>query len=482
MIKELPESARKCMLKNIFVTEDAKVFSKGKTGFKELSVREDKKGTRKFYYSGDRKYHSLVQAYAEAFVPNESNKPLAFIMDNDKGLNPDNILWATNDEWLEYWKAHTKRICKCCGSTMESDMVGKLCKKCFRSMSEVKPDTDEIVRFQERIAATGFNPDTDRFSGRQRDALELYCSGEPLAKIASVLGCDMATAAACIKSAKTARALEKITADHVTEIGYKSAVDVVPSDAEQLTGEQLETVSEEIEDIPVSVEPGITIEVGNLQESITDEETSREPLIHVSDRYDSDSQKPTSLATITVVMQDNNRVETGRDTIPVSEKNECISTVCRSSLPRVIGRLSDSPRGCVLDVKDWEAPVFDKGEPVSCEVAESKTDNSSIGMQVVPEDAFVEEPTRTEPVKTEQELGLAQLYARYERDISGVDFATYCKVYWLACKYTDKYARALATVTIRFMLKKNYTFNVSNINYMLRTGMEVIWMAKPMRQ
>lgn len=216
MITELPKDARQCSLSGVFITPDARVFKAGKNGFREVTVKADKKGPGKFYNSAEKKYYSLTQAYAEAFVPNGEQKPLAFIKDASHGLDPANIMWATNDEWREYWKEHAERKCKCCGKLVEKDMAGELCKGCFIKMSNAKPDTDEIKRFQERVAATGFDPNRDFFSGRQRDALELFCSGVSMPKIASILGCDLKTANACIKSAKVARTLERATSDNVT--------------------------------------------------------------------------------------------------------------------------------------------------------------------------------------------------------------------------------------------------------------------------
>lgn len=229
MITELPKDARQCSLSGVFITPDARVFKAGKNGFREVTVKADKKGPGKFYNSAEKKYYSLTQAYAEAFVPNGEQKPLAFIKDASHGLDPANIMWATNDEWREYWKEHAERKCKCCGKLVEKDMAGELCKGCFTKMSNAKPDTDEIKRFQERVAATGFDPNKDFFSGRQRDALELFCSGVSMPKIASILGCDLKTANACIKSAKVARTLERATSDNVTPIGYKSTADVLPA-------------------------------------------------------------------------------------------------------------------------------------------------------------------------------------------------------------------------------------------------------------
>lgn len=176
MITELPKDARQCSLSGVFITPDARVFKAGKNGFREVTVKADKKGPGKFYNSAEKKYYSLTQAYAEAFVPNGEQKPLAFIKDASHGLDPANIMWATNDEWREYWKEHAERKCKCCGKLVEKDMAGELCKGCFTKMSNAKPDTDEIKRFQERVAATGFDPNRDFFSGRQRDALKDFKS------------------------------------------------------------------------------------------------------------------------------------------------------------------------------------------------------------------------------------------------------------------------------------------------------------------
>ena len=115
MITELPKDARQCSLSGVFITPDARVFKAGKNGFREVTVKADKKGPGKFYNSAEKKYYSLTQAYAEAFVPNGEQKPLAFIKDASHGLDPANIMWATNDEWREYWKEHAERKCKCCG-------------------------------------------------------------------------------------------------------------------------------------------------------------------------------------------------------------------------------------------------------------------------------------------------------------------------------------------------------------------------------
>ena len=165
MITELPKDARQCSLSGVFITPDARVFKAGKNGFREVTVKADKNGSGKFYNSAEKKYYSLTQAYAEAFVPNGEQKPLAFIKDASHGLDPTNIMWATNDEWREYWKEHAERKCKCCGKLVEKDMAGELCKGCFIKMSNAKPDTDEINRFQARVAATGCDPNRAFFSG-----------------------------------------------------------------------------------------------------------------------------------------------------------------------------------------------------------------------------------------------------------------------------------------------------------------------------
>ena len=124
MITELPKDARQCSLSGVFITPDARVFKAGKNGFREVTVKADKKGPGKFYNSAEKKYYSLTQAYAEAFVPTGEQKPLAFIKDASHGLDPANIMWATNDEWREYWKEHAERKCKCCGKLVEKDMAG----------------------------------------------------------------------------------------------------------------------------------------------------------------------------------------------------------------------------------------------------------------------------------------------------------------------------------------------------------------------
>lgn len=89
MITELPKDARQCSLPGVYITPDAKVFKAGKNGFREVTVKADKKGHGKFYNSAEKKYYSLTQAYAEAFVPNGEQKPLAFIKDASHGLDPE---------------------------------------------------------------------------------------------------------------------------------------------------------------------------------------------------------------------------------------------------------------------------------------------------------------------------------------------------------------------------------------------------------
>lgn len=58
MITELPKDARQCSLSGVFITPDARVFKAGKNGFREVTVKADKKGPGKFYNSAEKKYWS----------------------------------------------------------------------------------------------------------------------------------------------------------------------------------------------------------------------------------------------------------------------------------------------------------------------------------------------------------------------------------------------------------------------------------------
>ena len=49
MITELPKDARQCSLSGVYITPDAKVFKAGKNGFREVTVKADKRGPGKFY-------------------------------------------------------------------------------------------------------------------------------------------------------------------------------------------------------------------------------------------------------------------------------------------------------------------------------------------------------------------------------------------------------------------------------------------------
>ncbi len=519
MIKELPTDARECKVNNVLITQDARVFRKLKTGYKELAVRSDKSGYGKFYNPESKKYYSLIQAYAEAYCPNEDNKPFAFVKNADKPLSTDNVFWATKVELASFNKANAKRCCKFCGKFLEKDILGNLCNECFKKLANAKPDTEEIARFQNRIVATGFDPESDMFSGRQRDVLELYCSGESLPDIAKVLGCDVETAKACVKSAEAARTLERISNDNVTEIGFRTIADVLPeaqvAEEESVTGvvewtpvvtkaeevikvieeapvvaeveeaseasvvteveevpevaeateviEEAPVVAEVIEEAPVVTEVEEVSEVAEVTEAIEEapvvaeaEEVTEiaeaeeapevtEELVVFADvdadietlSSDHKNEEPEIITSITVVMHNVNDKEVDRGTIPIARN------------PRVFGSVETAAE----KAKAWEAPEFRQ------EHAEET----------------VEERVQTIPVINYELHDLMRLYQYSDVD---VPFATYCKVLWLAaryaCNYSEKYVKALAVVTIRFMQRKQYDFNTANLNDVLSMGMEVI--------
>lgn len=497
MIKELPTDAHECKVNNVLITRDARVFRKLKTGYKELTIRSDKTGYGKFYNSESKRYYSLIQAYAEAYCPNEDNKPFAFVKDTDKPLSTDNIFWATKVESEAFNKANAKRCCKFCGKYLEKDTLGNLCNGCYKKLADAKPDTDEIARFQNRIVATGFDPESDMFSGRQRDVLELYCSGESLPDIAKVLGCDMETAKACVKSAEAARTLERVSNDSVTEIGFRTVADVLPE--AQIAKEDtvakvamIEEVAEvakaveepEVTEVVEAVEATEVVEVEEVAEAeeskdVKAAEVEEEPEVakpevaeaeepevkevaevieakevtEITEEAvvfadvdadtetlgnDSMGKAPEVVASITVVMHNVNGKEIDRGTVPIATRN-----------PKVLGLTETTAK----EAESWEAPKFNQ------EYAEEA----------------VEEQIQMTPVINYK---LQDLMRLYQNSDVNVPFATYCKVLWLAaryaCDYSEKYVKALAVVTIKFMQRKQYNFNTANLNDVLSMGMEVI--------
>lgn len=493
MITELPKDARQCSLSGVFITPDAKVFRAGKNGFKEVTVKADKKGTGKFYNSAEKKYYSLTQAYAEAFVPNSEQKPLAFIKDASHGLDPANIMWATNDEWREYWKAHADRKCKCCGNSVEKDMVGDLCKGCFTKMTNAKPDTDEIKRFQERVVATGFDPNKDFFSGRQRDALELFCSGVSMAKIASILGCDLKTANACIKSAKVARALERATSDNVTPIGYKSAADVLPA---KIT---LSADGSEVSKPIASKDLKVT-----RNAKTTKRFSKSEPLNNVYVHLE--KQKAAEPEEITPDWYDQERLLV-KETIPVQKSSNADAHTIIGKLAKLLKCSLKTAIACFKLARklESEGPLQDTEPEVthnlvsakSCDLAVSKanaitpsaceTNASETVESVEPVVVYVKVPVVKEVVKevpvakevpvvkevikevpvahTAKESEISKLFDYYKAfNNKTVPFSYFCKVYWVAGAYNKHLALDLTNAIVAHLFESGLEFNTQNIH------------------
>lgn len=583
MLQELPISARECGIPGFYITKDAKVFKKDKNGYKPVSVKEDKKQIGKFYNSNTKKYYSLIQAYAEAFVPNTNKKPLAFIKNIDKGLNPDNIMWATTDEWLEFWKENTPRFCKCCGKQIGADMIGKLCKACFTKMSNAKPDDDETRMFQERIAATGFNPDNHRFSGRQRDALELFCSGESLTAIASVLGCDLKTASACIKSAKAARLLERMSEDDVTPIGYKTAedvlnenraIEVMPDAEDESEVKPVASIVIEAErkaapapapepEAELAPEPEAAPEPELVQESASEPSVEQEPESESSveqepelasepvtstsrkfsdveiallssyyfesryfesiskaedapsveaeksesteQRYDSQSHSHSLTVcpeTVSHSCEEDCKAEQTVNTdapkqevtelteVSVKsespacdemlEKSELQEQVVESKLSRLFSRFkqlfvkAEEPES--ISDEEYQRRVvsqFADTEVTYSTEAKSETEVVSDPVHELSED-LKRNKENTVLSNTEYRSEMDYLFALYKADGTNVAFSSFCKVYWLASKYTEDHAQVLTRITTHYMCKHNMTFNVQNVHSVLLTGLEVL--------
>lgn len=517
MITELPKDARECALPGVFVTKDAKVFKAGKTGYKEVAVRQNKKTIGQFYNSAEKKYYSLLQAYAEAFVPNKDEKPFAFVKDSEKGLDPDNIIWATSDEWLEYWKANTKRLCKCCGKQMDKDMIGRLCKACFTKMANAKPDNEETKRFQERVAATGFNPEVNYFSGRQRDALELYCSGEPIARIASILGCDLATASACIKSAKTARMLERVAGENVTPLGYKSAADVLPASMtleadgsekkEKVTtvktkhlhivranrklirtigdasaNEKLGTPARVIKTEPLSnVYTHVEQPLPPEPEEVTPEWYSQATLLENEklpapefDRVESTHTiigklaklLKCSLKTAIACFKLARRLESGVEEAPLQDEVHCIQLpISQSKEVSSIAVPFNKPKVPVTEISTEATETSDTEEVpitvVSFDERFKEGESVQAASNAVKEDKHVSSCNE-----------LDALFSMYKASAVTIPFSSYCKVYWIASKYTGKYAMKLTKLAVQYLNSKKLKYNAQNINDVLRAGME----------
>lgn len=503
MITKLPESAKECALSGIFITPDAKVFKTDKNGFKELKVKADKKCVGKFYLSEDRKYHSLLQAYAEAFVPNRGNKPLAFIKDSSAGLSMDNLMWATNDEWVDFWKANTQRQCKCCGGNVEKDMAGSICKSCFAKMSEAKPDTDEIKRFQERIAATGFNPDVNRFSGRQRDVLELYCSGESLAKIASVLGCDMKTASNCIQSAKIARKLERVSTENVTPIGYKTAADVLPETVQLSSdGSEKHAKSKTMHVLRISkttkqlnfeadkMSPLANVYEKRVQdvipepEEITPDWYNQEQIVSklpFKRRVTKESGKEAlikrflsfSIKTIKMCLHLAAKIENGAK-IQVIEDSDLKDDIPHNDIELHYNKeasLSD------IGVSVQHAININAKESAEEDTAVNKQDHEEKEVLLVVFDKRENEDadkSLTVAEQKQEKSELSILFDIYRESFSEIPFSSFCKVYWIASKYSSIEAQRLTRLVIRYVTSRNLAYDVSTINNVLRAGMEVI--------
>lgn len=488
MITELPKDARQCSLSGVYITPDAKVFKAGKNGFREVTVKADKRGPGKFYNSVEKKYYSLTQAYAEAFVPNGEQKPLAFIKDASHGLDPANIMWATNDEWREYWKEHAERKCKCCGKLVEKDMAGELCKGCFTKMSNAKPDTDEIKRFQERVAATGFDPNKDFFSGRQRDALELFCSGVSMPKIASILGCDLKTANACIKSAKVARTLERATSDNVTPIGYKSAADVLPASI---------TLSADGSKPIASKDLKVTRDA-----KITNQSSKSEPLSNVYVHLE--KPKVAEPEETTPDWYDQERL-LARENIPVQKSYDTDSHTIIGKLAKLLKCSLKTAIACFKLARKLESEgQLQDNEPEathnlisakSCNLAVSKTNaitssedeasTSETVKSVEPVVVYVKVPFVKEVVKevpvvkevvkevikevpvahTTKESEISKLFDYYKAfNNKAIPFSYFCKVYWVAGSYNKHFALDLTNATIAHLFESGLEFNTQNIH------------------
>lgn len=515
MIKELPSTARQCSINGVYITPDAKVYKTDKKGFKEVTIKADKKSIGKFYNSAEKKYYSLTQAYAEAFVPNGEQKPLAFIKDASKGLDPSNILWATNDEWREYWKAHAERKCKCCGNTVEKDMVGQLCKGCFTKMTNAKPDTDEIKRFQERVAATGFDPNTALFSGRQRDALELFCSGESMAKIASILGCDLKTANACIKSAKTARALERMTSQTVTPIGYKSSADVIPAkvtlnaDGSEkrvpLASKDLKVTraskakhfwkkSEPLTDVysplekPEEIEPEEITPDWYNQEAMLKQEKIPTPVSVEEDAHTIIGKLAKllrcSLKTAIACFKLARKLESGEqdepltDSVPEADHALESSKNCRLATSKIDACTSVTDISASEEVASEPITVVDPvivyvKVPVVKEVPVIKEVIKEITKEVpVVKEVIKEVPVTVQEEKKSSEVSkLHELYKTFGN--TNVPFSSFCKVYWVACNYSKEYAYDFTKAAVAHLYESGLLFNTQNINNAMTTLVKV---------
>lgn len=461
----LPDDARSCTLPGVFVTRDARVFREDKSGYKELNIKADKKCIGKFYYNKDKKYHSLTQAYAEAFVPTEEGKPMALIVDSGKGLSQDNLMWVTNDEWNHFCNTGTLRQCKCCGASIGAD-AGTLCDACLTKMKSAESeDADEAYRFKNREAA----PDEEscRFNGRQKDVLELHKSGEPDSKIADVIGCDEDTAKKCVKSAEVARKLERISEEKVTPIGYKSLADVVP--AERGTGKQKKAKmhrSEPLTDVYVKAEVPVCAE----PEEIEPEWYEQESIVRADRGVEDDHNESKmsliskflkfSIKTIKMCLQLALKIEQGErvEIVPSTPLEEepckCVTLNCKQEASNV-----------KVGVPLTEAKII--SEPVKQEqpVLLVMVDRPSVNQQGVNQQSA---PQRKEASE------LSILFDEYRQLGADVPFSSFCKVYWVASKYSSENALQLTRLVVRYAREKSVVLDVTTINNALRAGMQAL--------
>ena len=551
MIKELPTDARESSVEGAFITRDARVFKQYKTGFKEMKIRTNKNGTCSFYDSANKCYVSLVQEYADAFVENPERKPLAVIKDASKPLSEDNIFWATDQEVKDFIKANSKRYCRCCGSEIEKSVVGALCKACFAKNAAADDDPEETERFKNRVAATEFDPDKNRFSGRQRDMLEMFLSGIPIDRIAKVVGCDEQTAKACIRSANQARLLEKMSSECVTEIGYKTPADVLPakrgSESESKPSPKLlekvshvtkstirkSTVSENKEQPTIlqsifincelkeprvasskvggfssgycSFVDGIVnqLKYSTVQDALTNYDYFEEPCVHepvlsnfssgylafVADIVSRLTYRPVQDALTNDDYFSEPRVQEMPSVEPV-----------KPSVHRHAQRVHGGRRAGKRTIFIPDGPMFDSRETVSmaacvdCKptmplvpVTQDRASldltpivcNESVPEPVcatgaVSEPACVSKASVTIIPEPKELIGMADLFDAYKRSHYSIGFATFCKVYWIACKYSVRHSLHLTRLTIAGMLNHNISFDTQNINMVLKLGMEVI--------
>lgn len=507
MTKELPKDSKECSIPGMFITKDARVFKQLKTGYKEMKIRTSKNGEKSFYNSAEKSYVSLTSVYADAFIANPEKKPLAFIKDASKPLSEDNVVWATNEERIDYWKLHTKRVCKCCGKEVESDLAGEMCKGCFARLRSAKPDNAEIRRFQDRVAATGFDPEKNRFSGRQRDILELYCSGESLSRIANIVGCDLQTIKACISSAKTARVLEKMSSDSVTEIGYKSLADVLPASKVESEQEPEQEKEQEPGQEPVCIKEAIWIVNRNrlseprIQREIPEFSAGyKEWIAHQTYNSVEDAKSGNEYFTEPYSQREISEFSEGyKEWIAQQTKTTNGAGVeefdGRETHRAVSRRKSTKTRWC-----EHRTPFVPAMEPEpqvarvcavpkaadSEEIASSKEydkDRLALNLEPIEMSSTQEEPVQTSSVQEEpiqmQEVerideSIVQMLKTYRSLGTGISFANYCKVYWLACKYTKVCPRFLTEQVIKYVEKHYVVMSVSNINTLLHLGMEVL--------